>query len=53
MPSPTNWFGLPPLSITACDTAPRKRLTMNTVSNGSRFSASLVEPRMSTNMLTR
>src|SRR6266511_946762 len=43
MPSPTNWFGRPPASITACDTAPRNRLTMKTVSNGKRFSASLVE----------
>src|ERR1700733_6415713 len=52
-PSPRNWFGWPPHSITAFETAPRKRLTTKTVSNGKRFSASRVEPRMSTNMLTR
>jgi hypothetical protein len=52
MPSPTNWFGCPPACSIALDTAVTKRLMMNIVSNGRRFSAIRVDPRMSTNMLT-
>jgi hypothetical protein len=52
-PSPRYWFGWPPASITACETAARKRLMMNTVVKGSRFCAISVELRMSTNMHTR
>ena len=42
----------PQAAGTAFETALRKRLTTKTVSNGRRFSASRVEPRISTNMLT-
>jgi hypothetical protein len=47
-----SWLGSPPALNTALLTALRNWLMMNTVSNGRRLSASRLDPRMSTNMMT-